>query len=159
MDVYGKASGRILGTEVFLSRIVRLDKTRVRLGCKVDRLELHSDGILEVLDYKTSLLGRVPTEESLSVDLPTFVYYVLARVVYPEHRRVIVSQLNVLTLAKVEVEYNPLLLTLNKRALIDLVHEIENGNFEPRPTIVCAWYLVKEFCPIFGGETDLGELI
>ena len=54
-----KYTERVIASEVFLSRIIRLDGVRVRLGCKADRIELRRDGVLEVLDFKTSADGRV----------------------------------------------------------------------------------------------------
>lgn len=149
----------IISTEVFLSRVIRLDGTRVKLGCKIDRVELRPDNALELLDYKTCASGRVPTKESLTFDLPTFIYYLLARIVYPDYRRVIVSQLNMRTLAKVEVDYEEADLAINKRALIDLVHEIEKTQFAPRPSSACAWCSIKDICPAFSAEADLDDII
>ena len=149
----------IIGTEVFVSRVIRLDGTRVRLGCKIDLIELRPDNALELLDYKTCASGKVPTKESLTFDMPTFIYYLLARIVYPNYQRVVVSQLNLHTLAKVEVDYEDADLAINKRALIDLVHEIEKMQFVPRPSSACAWYSVKDTCPAYNSEADLDDLI
>ncbi len=159
MDVMGRPTGQIIGTELYLSRVTRLGDLRVRLGCKVDRLELHPDGVLEVLDYKTNAGGQVPTPEFLADDLATFIYYVLVRISYPQFPWVIVSQLNVLTLAKVEVEYHSAKLAVLKQALTNLVREIESGTFEPRPGGMCSWCRMRDHCPAFETDADLDSLI
>lgn len=149
----------IIGTEVFVSRVIRLDESRVRLGCKIDCIELRADNALELLDYKTCASGRVPTKESLTFDMPTFIYYLLARIVYPTYRHVVVSQLNLHTLAKVEIDYEDADLAINKRSLIDLVHEIEKTQFPPRPSSACAWCPIKDTCPAYNSEANLDDLI
>ncbi|MCA1636556.1 MAG: PD-(D/E)XK nuclease family protein [Acidobacteria bacterium] len=159
VQVMGQPAGQIIGTEVYLSRVVRLDSVRVRLGCKVDRLELHPDDVLEALDYKTNAGGRVPTPETLADDLATFIYYVLVRITYPKPARVLVSQLNVLTLAKVEVIYDRVKVTAHKQALTELVRSIQSGDFEPRPGGVCSWCRVRDHCPVFGPDADFDSLI
>lgn len=147
-----------LGTELYLSRLVRITGTSTRLGCKIDRLGCDANGVLEALDYKTTLSGRVPTEQWLTADLPTFIYYMLTRFAYPQYTHVVVSQLNVLTLAKVAISYQDADLEANKQALRNVVMEIAAGNFESRPSSNCAWCSVKEQCPVFGGEADINDL-
>ena len=159
LDAIGPSTSETIGTELYLSRIVRLKEVRVRLGCKVDRLDLRPDGALEALDYKTNAGGHVPTPAFLANDLATFVYYVLVRISYPDSQRVVVSQLNVLTLAKVEVEYDLAKISSHKQALIEFVRAIKAGKFEPRPGSACSWCRVRDFCPAFGPDTDLDSFI
>lgn len=151
--------GNIIGTEVFLSRVITLEGRRFELGCKADRLEVLPDGTLEVLDYKTSSNGEVPSADMLAADLATFLYYALARVSYPNHPHVVVSQLNLLTLAKTVVDYTPEQITANKSALVEVVDRIEAGQFEPRPNGHCAWCVVKAYCPLFGPEVSLDQML
>ena len=75
IDKFSEVPGVILGTELYLSRLIAHEGLRFELGCRADRLELHLDGTLEVLDYKTSANGEVPSEESLLNDTATFIYY------------------------------------------------------------------------------------
>jgi putative RecB family exonuclease len=154
-----RAEGEVLGTEMFLSRIVRLQSERVRLSCKVDRLDRRPDGHLEALDYKTNGNGLVPTREHLAEDMGSFLYYALVRLTYPETEHVIVSQLNVLSLAKVEVEYDRVMVAAHKKSLCDIVGQIRVEAFEPRPSGACSWCRVKDSCPAFGPETDLECLV
>lgn len=159
VEAMGRPEGVIVGAETFLSRIVRVGGVRVRLSCKVDRLEMHGDGSLEILDYKTNLTGRVPTAESLAIDLATFVNYLVTRITFPEHQHVFVSQLNVLSLAKVTVDYDAATLSANKEALTALIGNIVEGGFTPRPSDACSWCGVQDQCPAFKSETDLADLI
>jgi putative RecB family exonuclease len=155
----GTPQGKIIGTETFFSRVVNLDGHRFELGCKADRVELLPDGALEILDYKTNGNGEILSADALAADLPTFIYYTLARLSYPQHPRAIVSQLNVLTLSKSVVDYTADQIAENKQALANLVAEIEAGQFEPRPNGHCAWCPVRSYCPFFGPEVSLDQAI
>lgn len=155
----GTPSGKILGTETFFSRVVNLDGHRFELGCKADRVELLPDGALEILDYKTNGNGEILSADALATDLPTFIYYALARLSYPKYPRTVVSQLNVLTLSKTVVDYTADQVIENKQALANLVAEIEAGQFEPRPNGHCAWCCVRSYCPFYGPEVALDQAI
>lgn len=149
----------VLGTEVFMAHVVNIRGLQIRLGCKADRVGLCPDGALEILDYKTNASGKLPTRESLLGDLPTFLYYVLARISYPQHDRVRVSLLNLLTLAKVDVEYPAAQVATNKQSLVTQIRAFASGSFEPRPCEACAWCPVQDHCPLFGQEIDLDSLV
>lgn len=150
--------GTVVGTEIFLSRLLNLNGTRVKFGCKADRIDLLSDGTLEVVDYKTSAREEIPSQTVLITDLPTFVYYLLARVTYPDHPCAGVSYVNLRTLVKTTVRYDKPVLLSNKLSLINVVHQIEAGSFEPRPNGTCSWCQVRDWCPAFGGEVDLDSI-
>ncbi len=150
--------GKILGTEIFFSRVINLNGCRFELGCKADRVELLPQGMLEILDYKTNANGEILSANALAADLPTFIYYALARLCYPQHPRVVVSQLNVLTLSKSVVDYTAGQVAENKIALANLVAEIDAGQFEARPNGHCAWCCVRSYCPYFGPDVVFDEL-
>lgn len=151
------SAGQTLGTEVFMASVVNFSGTRLKLGCKADRV-LIMDDALEVLDYKTNLSGRLPTAASLASDLPNFLYYLLARIYYPGYQNIRVSQLHVLTLAKVEVEYDQRQVAANKRDLSAHIHAFASSNFGPAPSEACAWCSVQAHCPIFSKEIDFDSL-
>jgi RecB family exonuclease len=149
---------QILGTEVFMSHLVNIRGLRIKFGCKADRVAVVEHGILEVLDYKTNASGRLPTPESLISDLPTFLYYLLARVYYPDYKLVRVAQLNVLTLARVGVEYDQAQVAANKRSLVAQSRAFAASTFDPAPSEACAWCPVQDHCPVFNKEIDLDSL-
>jgi len=150
--------GHVLGTELFLARVVVQGEQRTELACRVDRLTVLPSGALEVLDYKTNRDGQLPDRDRLAYDLPTFVYYLLARVMYPEHPHVIVAQLNLLSLDKTTVDYTAAELAENKARLLDAVTAIETGVLPPRVGPHCAWCPVRGDCPAFGPELSLDSL-
>lgn len=158
LDSPSSTAGQILGTEVFMAHVVNIRGLHVRLGCKADRVGLGADGALEVIDYKTNASGRLPTQESLTSDLPTFLYYVLARITYPQYDRVTVSFLNLLNLASVRVTYDADRVAANKRALLSHIQSFASGVFEPRPCEACAWCPAQDHCPVFGKEIDFDSL-
>lgn len=158
LDAYLPSTARVLGTEVFMAHVVKVSGLQIRLGCKADRVGLCPDGVLEILDYKTNASGRLPVPESLLSDLPTFLYYVLARISYPQHSRVRVSFLNLLSLASVGIEYDASQVAANKQALAAQVRAFAADSFEPRPGEACAWCPVQDHCPVFGKEIDLDSL-
>jgi RecB family exonuclease len=150
--------GQVLGTEVYLARVVVAGSLRMELACRADRITLLPDETLEVLDYKTTADGLVPLRDELAADLPTFVYYLLARVMYPQHPRVTVAQLNLFTLNKATVDYSETERAHSKAELLAAAAAIENETFEPRLGAHCAWCPVRESCPAFGPEVTLDSM-
>lgn len=152
------SAGTVIGTEVFMSYVVNMKGLRIKLGCKADRIAVDAGGVLEVLDYKTNTSGRLPTAESLTEDMPTFLYYLLTRICYPEHKAVRVSQLNVLTLAKVEVEYDEAQVAANKKCFLIHARAFASSAFAPAPSEACAWCSVQDRCPALNREVDFDSL-
>jgi RecB family exonuclease len=153
--------GQVLGTEVYLSCVTTVRGYRVELSCRVDRLELHADGTLEALDYKASSNGEVPTEQALADDLASFLYFLLVWHHYKHDQRVRnvkLSQLNLLTLTKVEVLYDQHQVIRHRDALTELVSSVRAGGLEPRPNAGCAWCPVRQSCPAWH-EVDLDDLV
>ena len=148
-----------LGVEVYMRRIFASDDLRVRLGCKADRIGVRDGRTLVVEDYKTSASGKVPTRESLACDLPTFLYYVLARVTYPEYDEVVITFVNVLSLARVEIVYDTELVTLNKNRLRECFTQVATRHFAPRRCEACAWCEASGTCPLYAGaEIDFARV-
>lgn len=158
LETYSAPAEQTLGTEVFMAHVFNVRGLQVRFGCKADRVGLLADGSLEVTDYKTNASGRLPTPESLLEDLPTFLYYVLARITYPQHDRVRITFLNLLNLAAVSVAYDAAQVAANKKTLATLIRAFAAGAFEPRPSEACAWCPVQDHCPLFRTEIDLDNL-
>ncbi len=135
------------------------------LSCRADRIELHENGVIEVLDYKLTRNGKLPTARELADDLANFVYFLLVSHHYkrnPNVHAVRISQLNLLSLTKVEVEYDQEQITRHKEALTELVDSVMRGAavIEPRVSAGCAWCPVQQSCPAWGeiNFDDLTEL-
>jgi RecB family exonuclease len=146
---------RVIGAEVFMARTLVLADAAVRLSGRADLVGERGDGALEVVDFKTSSSGRVPTPEWMSHDKGSFAYFVLARLCFPEYRRVIVSQLNLLSLARVEVSYEGEFLAENKRALAGVIRSVAAGDSEARPGEHCSWCAVRDCCDAYAPRANL----
>lgn len=143
-----------IGTEVYLSYVLKIGELQVRLGCKADRISARAEEMLEVIDYKTNGSGKVPTLNSLQNDLPTFLYYVLARVSYPQYKQICITFLNVLTLEKVSVKYDAALVAANKQSLLECFQSLAAANYSPVLSEACAWCSFQDDCFAFNKIVD-----
>ena len=149
-----KSEERTIGTEVYISYIIRFQDLRFRVGCKVDRIAVHPDDSLEIIDYKTNQSGKVITPEAARTDLPTFLYYALTRLGYPQYKNIRISFLNVLTMAKVSVKYERAEFDAHKRSLRECLTKLAGGEFQPKASGACAWCDFQDECPKFGKVVD-----
>ena len=149
----------VIGTEVYLSSILKIGELPVRLGCKADRISAYAEEMLEITDYKTNGSGKVPTLNSLQNDLPTFLYYVLARVSYPQYQEFCITFLNVLTLEKVSVNYDAVQVATNKQSLLKCLKSLAADDFSPTPSEVCAWCSFQDDCLAFNKIVDFDSII
>ncbi len=154
-----KAEAReTLGTEVFMSFVVEFKGQKIRLGCRADRLAVDEDNRLEIIDYKTSASGKIPTLEFVRSDLPTFLYFVLTRISYPQYPRLKFTYLNVISGAKVTVEYERELIDENKKALWECLKVIAAENFAPRSSECCGWCDFQDDCPLTNQTVDFSAI-
>ena len=149
---------KTLGTEVFMSLIIDFKGLKIRLGCKADRLALHENDVIEVIDYKTNRNGKISTLDFLREDLSTFLYFLLTRITYPQYPNIKVTFLNVLTLAKVTVDYDKILIEKNKQALWNCLKTIAAEEFLPRSSECCAWCDFQDDCPAQNRVMDYREI-
>lgn len=147
-----------IGTEVYMSYILKIGSLQARLGCKADRICAHRNDVLEIIDYKTNGSGKVPTIESLQSDLPTFLYYALARATYPEYKCVRISFLNVLTLAKVSVEYDSEQIAVNKQNLFECLRNLAGNDFTPTTSEAYSWCAFQDSCVAVGKVIDFANI-
>lgn len=147
-----------LGTEVFMSLIIDFKGRKIRLGCKADRLALNPDNVLQLIDYKTSRSGKIPTAEYLKTDLPTFLYFILARLTYPQYPKLKITFLNVLTMSETSIEYEKPVIDENRKMLWEQMKRIISGDFNPRISECCAWCDYKDECPATNRVVDYREI-
>jgi RecB family exonuclease len=154
--------GQVLATEAYLTATTTLKGYKVELSCRADRIELHQDGVLEVLDYKLTKNGQLSSARALTEDLSSFLYWLLIGHHYKRHpgvRAVRISQLDLLSLTKVQAEYDHGQVARHKEALTVLVHSVMGGSreLEPHVSAACAWCPVQQACPAWS-ELDLDDL-
>ena len=157
-EMLSKEETETLGTETFMTLVIDLKGLKIRLGCKADRVALHPDRTLEIVDYKTNQSGQVPSEESLERHLPTFLYYVLTRLTYPQYPRVMITFSNVLSLAKTSIRYEKDLVEENKRELWQCLKIIAAGNYAPQMSEECGWCDYRDDCPAAGRIVDFRSI-
>jgi putative RecB family exonuclease len=145
--VDGKPDGETVGCEAFLSYIIEREGVEVRFGCKVDRLAVTDDGVLEIVDYKARSSGNIESEDGLSTDLAVFIYWALTRLHYKQYPRLRVKFINLLSLKSSAVELTPEMVAKNKAALWVEIRKIAKGEFEPRVSEACSWCAYKDQCP------------
>ena len=143
-----------LGTEVYMSFVIDLKGLKIRLGCKADRIAVDSNQNLEVIDYKTNASGRVPTAEFLHADLATFLYYVLAKLSYPQYPKIKITFLNVLTMGKVSVNYEAGQIEANKKSLWQCLKMLAKDEFTPHASEACSWCDFQDDCPATNKVVD-----
>ena len=159
LQKYQHPEGLVIGTEVFLSSKIRIPPHQtVRFSCKADRIQINPDDTLEIIDYKTNASGTVPSLDFLKSDLPTFIYYLLARVIYAQYKHVIITYLNLQSLQKVSMDYSVDDLAANKTALINVVNQINSHNFAPKAGPYCSWCPFRKDCPIHTQEIELSSI-
>lgn len=142
-----------------MSFVIEFKGLKIRLGCKADRLAQHPDKTLEIIDYKTSQSGKIPTPEFVRAGLPTFLYFVLTRISYPQFPNVKFTYLNVMSMAKVTVNYERSLIDENKKALWECLKTIAANKFAPRSSECCAWCDFQDDCPITNRTVDFSAIL
>lgn len=152
--------GEVLATEAYLSCLTTIRGYTVELSCRADRIELHSDGTLEIIDYKVSAKNDVPSVSTLADDLPTFLYFLLAWHYHRADERVRnvrFSLLNLISLEKSAVQYDQHQVVHHRDALGEVVVAALSGPMEPRVNAGCAWCPVHDGCPAWA-ELDMADL-
>ena len=156
-----KAHPQVVGCEVFLTRAVILrgqPDIQVRLSCKIDRLDLRQDGLLEALDYKTSADGNTLTRNDLARDIPIFLYYLVARLAYPQYADIAISLLNLFSLQRVEAIYTDEERVQNKAQFTNIIYDLAAQRFDPHPGAHCRWCPVTDHCPGSANAVSLDEI-
>jgi putative RecB family exonuclease len=148
---------KTLGTEVYMSLIFAFNGMRFRLGCKVDRIALHADNSLEIIDYKTNASGKVPTADSLRADVPTFLYYALTKLTYPQYKDIKITFLNVLTMAKVSIKYEKPEFNDHREKLREILKGFADERFQPNTSEACAWCDFQGECPAVNRVVDYAK--
>jgi RecB family exonuclease len=144
-----------IDTEVFLTFLVR--KANIRLTAKIDRLA-ESNGLLQVIDYKTGNKGMVPTEDSLKTDLPTFLYFLLAQKSYEHYQRIRMTYVNVESGNSSSVEYTTAEIQRNKSELWRVIQKIVRSEFPVKPSEACAWCEFRDECPATSRVLDFDDV-
>ncbi len=130
---------------LYVEKMLRKDLGSFTLIGRIDRVDEHEDGTLEIIDYKSGRQGV--TEEEVKTDLAMGVYQVLLRHLHPD-RNVVASIIALRTGAKATAS-----LTEDEiaefegdiRALGEMILERDYANLEPVGKALC---LRCDFVPL-----------
>ena len=157
-----RPKGKVLGVEADLSCNSTIGGRHVHLTCRADRIELHGDGTLEILDYKTNGNGSVLTPRVLAAHLPSYLYFLVPWQRYRRHplvRNIVVSQVNLISLKTSVADYDQAQIIENREALRCCIEALTSGPYDPTPGPFCRWCPLREACPAWeDAELDMDSL-
>ncbi|EKE12055.1 MAG: hypothetical protein ACD_14C00032G0009 [uncultured bacterium] len=116
----------------------------------IDRIDKTEDGY-EIIDYKTT--KKMPSQEKVDNDLQLSVYLNAFLARYPKE----VSRLDKVTVSLYYLKHGVKLsstrtleqLETAKQLFLDVIAEIEKGDFQPNVTPLCDWCGFQKFCPMW----------
>ncbi len=122
----------------------------IKIGGKIDRVDILPDGKLEIIDYKT---GRMPSKREVDTNLQLSMYALAASEIpaipfgkKPED--IVLSLYFFDTQTKVSTTRTANQLQREKEAIISIAHEIEGSNFHCSGHQLCADCEYQLFCRI-----------
>ncbi|EKE25220.1 MAG: hypothetical protein ACD_5C00246G0003 [uncultured bacterium] len=116
----------------------------------IDRIDKTEDGY-EIIDYKTT--KKMPSQDKVDNDLQLSVYLSAFLARYPKE----IERLDKVTVSLyylkhgVKLSSKRTLEQLNnaKQLFLDVIAEIEKGDFQPNVTPLCDWCGFQKFCPMW----------
>ncbi|MBI2033041.1 MAG: ATP-dependent helicase [Candidatus Levybacteria bacterium] len=148
------AGRKVAGIEIpfsFFLSSPEIRKSGLKIGGKIDRVDLLSDNRIEIIDYKTG--SNVPSEKDLQTNLQLTIYALAATEVQD---RLFHKKPEEVTLSLHYLEENTMLTTIRskeqlEKAKIDLltkVNEIEKSDFSCSGSIFCQNCEYKMLCSV-----------
>lgn len=124
----------------------------IKIGGKIDRVDLLSDGRIEILDYKT---GRMPSKRDVDTNLQLSMYAIAATSIpgapfgkKPED--ITLSLYFFDTQTRVSTTRTAVQLEAEKESIIAIAHQIETANFLCSGNQLCGNCEYKMFCGVSG---------
>lgn len=115
----------------------------------IDRVDKLPDGSLEIIDYKTS--KRMSSKNELDKNLQLSIYAIGLKHRWPkiEYEQMKFSLYFLKFNEKLESKRSEEDIKKAEEKVIDLIHQIQNSNFEPKPSAFCHWCGYKSICPVW----------
>jgi DNA helicase II / ATP-dependent DNA helicase PcrA len=124
---------------------VKIDPN-LKVGGKIDRVDLLKNGTMEIIDYKT---GKVPAADKIDKSLQMTVYALAASdpgIYDKDLKNVVMSFYFFESQEKISTTRTKKQLELAKKELIGKKEEIEKSNFEPKPGNLCDFCEYRLLC-------------
>lgn len=115
----------------------------------IDRIDKLPNGMIEIIDYKTG--KRMVSQKQADKNNQLSLYAIGLRNRWPNLSldRLSLSLYFLKFGEKIETKRNEKDLAKTYKDTIDLIHKIENSNFEPHPSPLCGWCGYRDICPVW----------
>jgi DNA helicase-2/ATP-dependent DNA helicase PcrA len=120
-----------------------LDIGDIKLKGKIDRIDQHPDGEIEIIDYKT---GKEKSQKEVDDDVQMTIYTMAAKEalkIEPNSLSLYYVEPNV----KLSTSRTQKQVDAQKEIIKGVVEGIKSKNFEPTPGRHCTWCDFKDICP------------
>lgn len=111
---------------------------------KIDRVDRHPTGEIEIIDYKTN--KKLPSEDGFSYDLQLPLYHWAAKTIWNDVDKVKLTLYFLRHNKKITPEK---IRNLNDLQLhiLSTVKKIDKSDFNPTPSVLCGWCEYLDRCP------------
>ncbi len=121
---------------------------KITIAGIIDRIDRLEDGSFEIIDYKTA--KNLPAQNDVDNNLQLSIYYLAILDRWPKLEKPIKLSLYFLKHGvKLSTTRTPEQIRQTKQSILDLIEEINKGNFQPTPSALCGWCGYQEHCPMF----------
>lgn len=135
-----------------------LDIENITLAGIIDRIDKLNDGSFEIIDYKTS--KKLPSQQEVDDDFQLSIYNMAITNRWPKLDQPIKLSLYFLKHGlKLSSFRTPEQIAQTKQIVLDIIKEIEKGDFTPMPNALCDWCGYQEHCPMFKHKFKKEEII
>lgn len=115
---------------------------------KIDRIDKTENDSLEVIDYKTA--RRMPPQKRVDQDLQLSLYHLGVSHRWPEMKKPVKLTLYFLKHGeKLSTTRSPKDLKETRERLLDLIKQVQESDFQPKPGPLCDWCGYRKMCPMW----------
>jgi len=115
----------------------------------IDRVDKLPDGTIEIVDYKTG--KRIPSQNDVDKNDQLSLYAIGLKSRWPRIKmeNLCLSLYFLKFNEKIKTQRTEKDLKESQNKMIDLIHQIEKSEFEPRSSVLCGWCGYHNICPVW----------